>query len=235
MNKARTKHGEPLRWLSGNTDYKSQDCLPWPYSRDKLGYGQIWHEGRIIRAHRLMCIMAHGRPSNPGLQAAHLCGMGHEGCVNPLHLRWKTVAQNAKDRISHYRARQAWSKKLTAEDAAKILAARGNLTQKEIAAEFGVSTQTVNSIHRRLTWRDVGRDCNALLSSGYEIVANSELQQSSKLTHSAITRLVRNMMEAWNEPSEAMVKAVPPHLSHLSELDIRELWRSMMQAAIDEK
>lgn len=48
-----------------------------------------------------MCQKAHGDPPSPKHDAAHSCGRGHEGCVNPNHLSWKTKKQNQADRITH--------------------------------------------------------------------------------------------------------------------------------------
>lgn len=86
--------GEPSKFILAHVDYKGTDCLPWPFGRTRRGYGQLAHEGKQWRAHRLMCVLAHGQPPFEKAEATHSCHNGHEGCVNPNHLRWKTHQEN---------------------------------------------------------------------------------------------------------------------------------------------
>lgn len=73
----------------------TDECILWPFNPNR-DYGS--HAG--APAHRLVCIAAHGPPSDPRLQAAHLCGVCK--CVNPRHLRWATpYVNNVLDRKAH--------------------------------------------------------------------------------------------------------------------------------------
>ena len=91
--------GKTFAWLIARVDYQGDDCLPWPFCRDgRVGRGRMGHEGKRPWAHRLMCELAHGPPPTPKHQAAHECGKGHYGCVNPRHLAWKTNSENQLDR-----------------------------------------------------------------------------------------------------------------------------------------
>lgn len=47
------------------------ECLLWPVSRTN-GYGQVWHRGRVVRAHRLAWEEANG-PVPAGLVIKHRC------------------------------------------------------------------------------------------------------------------------------------------------------------------
>lgn len=98
--------------------------------------------GRNYWAHRLMCEMAHGAPPTPKHQAAHNCGKGHYGCVNPKHLEWKTNSQNQLDRAKNgnaLRNTHGPGSALSDEDKAAIVALKGQMPQTKIAAKFGVS------------------------------------------------------------------------------------------------
>jgi hypothetical protein len=99
----RTPNGLPMRWLKAHVNHASDECLMWPFGKT-AGYGTIGYAGqRGFLASRLMCILAHGEPPEKGQQAAHSCGRGVEGCVNPRHLRWKTHMENVLEREEHRR------------------------------------------------------------------------------------------------------------------------------------
>lgn len=96
-----TKPGEPLQWIIDRKDYDGDDCLKWPFQVTGKGYGQITFEGKRSHASRVMCIIANGKPEPDKPLAAHTCGNGHKGCVNPKHLVWKSHKDNVRDRFLH--------------------------------------------------------------------------------------------------------------------------------------
>lgn len=150
----RAKAGEPLNWLIAHAVYDVDDCLIWPYARDPSGYGVLGTKPKSM-AHRAMCIMKYGAPPSPHHEAAHSCGHGHLGCVNPKHLRWATRKENAADRVIH--GTQPFGEevplaKLTRDAVHHIRALRGVLTQAEIAAIFGIHQATVSSIQLGKSW-----------------------------------------------------------------------------------
>jgi hypothetical protein len=94
-----------------HVSYQGEDCLTWPFSR--FGYGTIYGHKH---AHRVMCELAYGPAPSPRHQVAHSCGKGHEGCVNPRHLRWATPKENSADMVLHgtaLRGERAINVKLT--------------------------------------------------------------------------------------------------------------------------
>lgn len=157
------RHGDPLAggtamnarpaWIEAHKGYAGDDCLLWPFSRGEHGYGQFKVKRASTPASRAMCIAAHGKPPSPRHHAAHTCGNGHLGCVNPKHLRWATAAENAADKVDHgtvSRGEAHGQSFLTADKVRQIRAATG--FQRDIAARFGVSRQHVGKIRRGELW-----------------------------------------------------------------------------------
>lgn len=159
------KYGDPeafhprwksrVNWVEDHKDYQGNDCLKWPFSVGDQGRGTVQIDGRQISAPRAMCMAAHGMPPNESLEAAHSCGMGHEGCMNPRHLRWATSIENAADRELHGRNRkgvQINTNKLTENDVRSIRLQKGKKTGVELARHYGVTTAAISSIMNRKTW-----------------------------------------------------------------------------------
>lgn len=149
-------------WLERHVNFTSDECLIWPFSRNQDGYGSIaFRDGRTSTiASRFMCRLAHGEPPEGQFyQAAHSCGNGHLGCVNPRHLSWKTVAENADDKFLHgtvCRGERVGRAKLTSSDVIDIRAMKERgVPTKEIASRFAISDKQVGSIYRRENWRHI--------------------------------------------------------------------------------
>lgn len=151
-----TGKGAGIAFIRSHLEYCGDECLIWPLGRDpQNGYGRASHDGKIFWAHRLMCQLAHGEPPSPEHQAAHSCGRGHFGCVHPGHLAWKTAAENQADRHKHGTAGKGcgYRFKLTPQKVAEIRSLNGLKTQRELAAAFGVSWQTIGMILRGEIWK----------------------------------------------------------------------------------
>jgi len=111
--------------------------------------------GKHWWAHRLMCTLAHGEPPTPKHTAAHSCGRGHEGCIHPQHLSWKTQKENLADCTLHGtqgRHRHGPVGKLTLDQVQKIRDLESTHTQGQLATMFNVAEGTVNDIWRGRTW-----------------------------------------------------------------------------------
>lgn len=137
-----------LRSIIGTQE---QNCIVWPMGRDLQGYGIIGINRKICRASRVMCEMVHGAPPTPTHHAAHKCGLGHTGCVNPNHLEWKTPSENQMDRHLHGTLPQKGrtKQKLTDAQVAEIRSLAGKVTQRELARRYGVRWETIGQIQRR--------------------------------------------------------------------------------------
>ena len=103
------KHGDPHHvdnaWGAAQNffkdvvlPYKKNKCLIWPFAKNDFGYALMWSDDRMQRVCRLICEDMYG-PSKH--HSAHSCGKGKQGCVNPMHLSWKTKAENEADKILH--------------------------------------------------------------------------------------------------------------------------------------
>lgn len=150
-----TAWGEPERFLREVVlPYQGTACLTWPFAKT-AGYGVIWREAKLHVVSRLVCEERHGPAPTPEHEAAHSCGRGDHACVTGCHLDWKTPKQNKADELLHgtrNRGARNGQAKLTEVEARKILALKGQQTQRAIAAQFGVSHTAVGDIHRGERW-----------------------------------------------------------------------------------
>ncbi len=149
--------GDAEKWIINFAiKYDGNDCLDWPFGKCGRGYGRHHVDGKPVPASRYICQLRHGPPSHVGLDAAHSCGNGHLGCVNPKHLRWATKKENASDKVLHgtkIEGELHAAAKLTRDD---IIAIRSsNLTQWELAHKYGVHQATINRIKLRKSWEHV--------------------------------------------------------------------------------
>lgn len=151
-----TEKGEPMRFiLDVVMAYEGNDCLRWPYAENGQGRGQLCVDGENVQAHRYVCILANGYPPTPKHEAAHSCGKGDERCVTKGHLSWKTRAENEADKLvhgTHNRGERHPLVKLSEDDARYILAAKGAISQRDLARQFDVSDTTVRNIQCGKRW-----------------------------------------------------------------------------------
>lgn len=159
------KYGEPelnhprfrrkLGWVESNSSYTQDDCLKWPFDVSDHGRGRVQVNGRTMSAPRYMCILAHGSPPTPDHHAAHSCGNGHLGCMNPNHLSWKTAKENEADKVDHGTLRKGTAintNKLSEDDVRAIRSMGGKVKGTEIAKAWGVTPSAISSILSRKSW-----------------------------------------------------------------------------------
>lgn len=144
-------NGDGINWLRAHVAYEGDECLRWPLSTDpRTGRGLIGLLGKTRWAHRVMCELVNGPPPTPRHQASHSCGRGHDACVHPKHLSWKTQTGNQLDRRkhgTHVTNPNGRRRKLEPEQIKTVIALKGQKTQLEIANMFGVSQSTVQYWH----------------------------------------------------------------------------------------
>lgn len=133
--------------------YTKESCLNWPFRLTQYGYAAVKRRRKQILVHRMLCEHFNGPPPTPTHHAAHDCG--NAACVNPRHIAWKTPAENLADKERHGTSNHGTrngASKLTEDQVRSIRGLKGHLTQRAIAAKFGVTDVMVSRIHRRKEW-----------------------------------------------------------------------------------
>ena len=149
-----------MQWIAEHVAHQGDECLIWPFCRSQTtGYGKLQVDGKHTNGHRVICERAHGPAPTKKHQAAHSCGRGHEGCVNPKHLRWATCRENLADRIEHGTLPQGechGQSKLHDRDIPEIVARRNQgESLRSIGDHFGVDFSTVWKIVHGKNWGHV--------------------------------------------------------------------------------
>lgn len=135
------------------------DCWPWHGATNTAGYGAIYENHRMVRAHRRAWENANGQIPQ-GLFVLHRCD--NPPCCNPAHLFLGTQADNMRDMFAKGRCPPALGErngksKLTAEQVREIKRTykgrRGE--RQEICARYGIHGNTLQAIMAGVTWRHV--------------------------------------------------------------------------------
>jgi hypothetical protein len=148
------KSGDVRNYLPSLLLTEIDECIPWPYSLDRYGYGQCRFRGKVVRVHNWICRQIEGEPPPDMTDAAHLCG--NRTCVNHRHIRWASRKTNAGEGHSHTNDQKGEANKmakLTKEDVRAIRRARAS--QPKIAARYGIHQTTVSQIKLRKRWKHV--------------------------------------------------------------------------------
>lgn len=135
--------------------YAGDECLMWPFAQHPDGYGNAYYPGVVTKqAHRVVCILAHGEPPAPNLDAAHSCG--NAACCNPRHLRWATRAENNADKITHGTQTRGATHAVTRLTAPEVLEIRRRAEAgepyKAISEKFGISKGYVWALKTKACW-----------------------------------------------------------------------------------
>lgn len=156
MMKKMEYDGQGEVWIKIHADYPHKDCcLIWPFGSNSTGYGLVTFEGSgQTYAHRAMCRHIYGDPPSDSHQAAHSCGRGSDGCVNPHHLSWKTPSENQHDRTD---MRNRAKRKLTAEAADDIRSCKGREQVTLTAERHGVTEAAIRQIQAGKLWSQGAR------------------------------------------------------------------------------
>lgn len=150
-------------WEKVNPDispifYNGSRCWEWTGAKTKKGYGSFGYIYGTEYAHRISYIFAFGEIPD-GLFVCHGCD--NRKCVNPNHLFLGTPKENSEDMVSKGRSivneknPRAKLKSSEVREIRKILSSSSNLSHKEIASMFGVSSATISLIGSNSTWKGI--------------------------------------------------------------------------------
>ena len=126
-----TRAGAAFEFFSACIHAEQDECIIWLFRCNNRGYAEIRiQEYETTLAHRIMCIIVNGPPPTSKHHAAHNCGDGTNGCVNPKHVGWKTSVDNAQDKFQH-----------------------GNESRNALSLRFNTSIENVRDIQNGRRWR----------------------------------------------------------------------------------
>ena len=135
-------------------------CTLWMGGDNGLGYGLVWHDGGMKRAHRVAWELERGPVPN-GLVLDHICRV--RSCINPDHLFIGTARDNVGDAIAKGRrprmqqVRRAigenHGRALLTEDDVRFIRSHRALGSRSLAMRFGVARSTVKNVLAGETWR----------------------------------------------------------------------------------
>jgi len=133
------------------------ECWTWTGAKSRQGYGNFCLDGRTVLAHRVSWQL-HKSADAGNMAVCHSCD--NPSCVNPDHLWLGTVGDNNADRHTKGRSNGASLKgtanpmsQLTPEIVRAIRSDRRKLA--DVAADYGITFQTVSNIRLRNTWKHV--------------------------------------------------------------------------------
>lgn len=152
-----------------------EHCWEWQSYCRPAGYGQLTRRGAVRPAHRVSWELAHG-PIPDGLFVCHHCD--NPPCVNPAHLFVGTPRDNFTDMVIkgrerfHLREHPALGEtnqnaKLTTEQvvAMRDEYAAGGVTQKQLAARYGISPALASFVVAGRAWQHVTHGVHARLAA----------------------------------------------------------------------
>ena len=73
---------------------KTRTCWWWLKSKNELGYGKAYYQGKQYKAHRIVYELMTGIKPPDHLVSDHLCN--NPSCVNPKHIEFVTQGENAR-------------------------------------------------------------------------------------------------------------------------------------------
>jgi predicted XRE-type DNA-binding protein len=136
------------------------ECWEWKSALDSRGYGRVWFDGKVQKAHRVVYELVIGPiPEGEGPHGTCVChACDNPKCIRPDHLFLGSNADNMRDRDEKGRAANQkgesnGNSKLTADQVSEIrrLYADG-LTQQAIADRFGIGQQQVSRVVNGKRW-----------------------------------------------------------------------------------
>jgi len=127
------------------------DVDRYGYRRVQLSYAGI---AKRFKVHRLVCEAFNG-PCPEGLECGHLDGNSRNNAAS--NLQWITRGQNTLHQVAHgtFAARDALAKLTVAQVLAIREKAAAGMSERALAAEYGMSPSQIHKIKTRKAWPHV--------------------------------------------------------------------------------
>lgn len=143
-------------WESKDCGHASP-CWVWIGASEQSGYGRLWLDKKVSKAHRLSWVIHRG-PIPKGLLVCHHCD--NRPCVNPSHLFLGTYKDNMEDaakksRMNPQLGEQHHAAKLTNQTVRMIRKTYKRGLGAEIARRLGVDPSLVRMVAKRQIWTHI--------------------------------------------------------------------------------
>lgn len=183
-----------MLWIHDHRDYPNEYCcLIWPFALTQQGYASIGRNKTRAYVHRIMCELRHGPAPTEKHQAAHSCNRGADGCVNPLHLSWKTPGENQLDRVDGIGRP---NRKLTVEQVDQIRELKDREQVTETARRFNTSETNIRRIQAGQTWKKDRTDIRIFRDDEIRAIrASTKTAQAIALEFNASIYQIRNIRQ----------------------------------------
>lgn len=143
------------RFWDNTVPEPTSGCLLWNGTLRTSGYGQVYAEKKLWRAHRLAWKLAHGDPG--GSLVLHKCDV--RSCVNTEHLFLGSHAANGADMVAKGRSAKGSGHSQARLSESQVLEIRrlraSGARQKALATAFDCDPSTVSNIVTRKTWTHI--------------------------------------------------------------------------------
>jgi len=140
-----------------NVKKLSNGCWIWNGSLTEFGYGQVFHNRKMYRAHRLSWIIHNGEIPK-GILICHICDV--RSCINPQHLFMARHQGNMDDMVKKGRQskgeNQSFSK-LTEKQVKEIRTINkiDKYSYIDLAKQYKVSRTTIYNIVNLKAWKHI--------------------------------------------------------------------------------
>ena len=134
--------------------HMSEDCLFWPFAKDRQGYGKVFYQGKTERAHRVAYKLVHGYWPEPN--GLHSCDQ--PSCFNPFHIRSGSHKDNQLEKACkgrQIRGEKHKCSKLTPELVRELRREYPSTSLRKLSVKFGIDRKTCAGIIRRTAWAHI--------------------------------------------------------------------------------